>query len=414
MDTLPQELRRTLTFILAGGQGERLKPLTIERAKPAVPFGGAYRIIDFTLSNCIHSGLRKIYVLTQYRARSLEEHIRFGWNFLPRRLQQFIVHRPPHHGKHDAWYKGTADAIYQNIDSIKEDRPAHVVILSGDHIYKMDYGAMLTDHLESGASATIGAVRIPKSEAHQFGVLEVDEQNSVRSFVEKPKENAPEIPGSPGYCLGSMGIYIFEREELIRRLQEDAELGKESSHDFGKDIIPKMIHETSVKVHHFVDPGGNGGDPYWRDVGTIDAYFDSNLDLCSVEPSFNLYDRDWPIYTLWHNDPPAKTVFDDEDGRRAEVVDSLLCPGVVVSGAEVRRSILSNRVFVDERASVQDSILFRGAVIGKGAQVRRAIIDKWTKVPDGAQIGVDLETDRKRFKVTESGIVVVPRKFQFD
>jgi len=409
---LTTELKETLTLILAGGQGERLKPLTIKRAKPAVPFGGIYRIIDFTLSNCIHSGLRRICLLTQYQARSLEEHVRFGWNFLPRRLEQFISVRPPHHMGTGLWYKGTADAIYQNIDTIEEERPRHVLILAGDHIYKMDYGRMLREHLIHRAALTIGAVKIPIAEAHQFGIFEVTERGRVTSFVEKPKSNPPEIPGQPGYCLASMGIYVFETDELVRRLKADAELGPESSHDFGKDIIPKMIHEAPVYVHRFIDRDNGADSPYWRDVGTIDAYFEANMDLLSVKPNLNLYDYDWPIYSLWHADPPAKTVL-EEDGRRADVVDSLLCPGVVVSGARVARSILANRTFVDERAVVEDSIVMSGVVIGKGAKVKRAILDKWCKVPDGYEIGYDRERDSKLFTVTESGITVVPIDFDF-
>ncbi len=404
---LTQELKETLTFILAGGQGERLKPLTIQRAKPAVPFGGSYRIIDFTLSNCIHSGLRRIYVLTQYQARSLEEHIRFGWNFLPRRLEQFISVSPPHHATVGQWYQGTADAIYQNLDMVVEGGAKHVLILSGDHIYKMDYGLMLRQHIRTGAKLTIGAVRIPAAESDRFGVLEIDADLCVKGFQEKPKQGR-EIPGQPGYCLGSMGIYIFDTKELIARLRADAELGEASSHDFGKDVIPAMIDEKSVFAHFFVDRDG-AADPYWRDVGTIDAYFEANHDLISVAPKFNLYDFDWPIYSLWHADPPAKTVF-DQDGRRSNVVDSLLCPGVVVSGATVRRSILSNRVFVDEHAELEDAILFGGVRVGKGARVRRAIVDKWTEIPDGARIGYDRAEDERRFTVTPSGIVVVPSR----
>ena len=407
---LPQALRSTLTFILAGGRGERLHPLTLARAKPAVPFAGSYRIIDFTLSNCIHSGLRRIFMLTQYRARSLEEHIRFGWNFLPRRLEQFIVTRPPQHGDTGGWYSGTADAIFHNLDAIRAERPEHVLILSGDHIYKMDYGRMLEDHIEKGAELTIGAVRIGQSESRRFGVLEVDASDKVHSFVEKP-ETGPEIPAQPGYCLGSMGIYIFRTEELVRRLEEDHVLGDESSHDFGKDVIPRMIVDGQVIAHHFVDIDGNQ-DPYWRDVGTIESYFEANLDLCSPQPQLNLYEERWPVYTQWHNDPPAKTLF-DEPGRRTEVYDSMLCPGTVVSGAKIRRSILSNRVYVDERSSVEDAIVFRGARIGKDVQIRRAIIDKWTNVPDGVRIGIDPDEDRRRFTVSESGIVVVPHKYPF-
>lgn len=408
---ITQELKNTLTFILAGGQGKRLEPLTRGRAKPAVPFGGAYRIIDFTLSNCIHSGLRRIYVLTQYQARSLEEHIRFGWNFLPRRLEQFVGVRPPHHLDNEKWYKGTADAICQNIDAIEEGAPDHVIVLSGDHIYRMDYGRMLKEHVKNGAKITIGAVEIPAEDSARFGILEVDETGRVESFQEKPEKGA-EIPGRPGRCLGSMGIYVFDAPELIRRLREDEARGPESTRDFGHDVIPHLIPDGSVYAHFFRDP--SGGEPYWRDVGTIDALYEANLDLCSVAPQFNLYDKDWPTYTLWHNDPPAKTVFDEEDGRRARVVDSLLCPGVVVSGAQVVRSLLSNRVFIDEKAVVEESILHAGVTVGEGARVRRAIVDKWVEIPAGTEIGYDADADRERFVVSKSGIVVVPQGYRFD
>lgn len=405
---LTQDLQNTLTLILAGGSGKRLKPLTSRRAKPAVPIGGAYRIIDFTLSNCIHSGLRRIFVLTQYQALALEDHIRYAWNFLPRRLRQFISCRAPHHVASDRWYAGTADAIYHNIDSINEENPERVLILSGDHIYRMDYGRMLEEHVLTEAQVTIGAVRIPQDQSHHFGILETDGSGRVTGFQEKP-QHGTEIPGDPGHCLGSMGIYLFEKDELLRRLYEDAEL-QDSSHDFGNDVIPRMIEETNVRAHHFHDAtgGARSPQPYWRDVGTIESYYEANMDLCRVHPKFNLYDENWPIYTLWHNDPPAKTVLDEED-RRAEVVDSLLCPGVVVSGGTVRRSLLSNRVFVEEGAIVEDSVIFSGVHIGKGAKVRRAIIDKWTMVPPGETIGYDEEKDRQRFTVSETGIVVVPR-----
>ncbi len=408
---LNEELKDTLTLILAGGTGSRLKPLTLERAKPAVPFGGAYRIIDFALSNCIHSGLRRIYLLTQYQARSLEEHIRFGWNFLPRRLEQFISVSPPHYQADETWYRGTADAIYHNLHSLREDRPKNVLILSGDHIYKMDYRRMLREHLRNEAALTMAAVEIPVEESSRFGVLECNAEDRVVGFEEKP-ERGRELPGVPGRCRGSMGIYIFETRELVRRLQVDA-ADPASSHDFGKDVIPAMIRDQApVFAHTFVEPGAAKRESYWRDVGTIDAYYEANLDMCRVEPSMNLYDQDWPIYTLWHNDPPAKTVL-DEPGRRAEVHDSLLCPGVIVSGAVVRRSILSNRCHVQERATVEDSILLRGVVVGQGARVRRAIIDKWVVVPTGVDIGYDEAADRERFTVTDSGIVVVPSRFEF-
>lgn len=407
---LLQELKNTLTFVLAGGRGERLKPLTLDRAKPAVPFAGQYRIIDFTLSNCLHSGLRRIFVLTQYQANSLEEHIRFGWNFLPRRLEQFIVCRAPQHREERSWYLGTADAIYHNLDTIHSQRPDYVVVLSGDHIYRMDYGRMLKDHIERGAELTIGAVRISQAESKRFGILQVDEEDRVTGFVEKP-EAGPEIPGRPGYCLGSMGIYIFNRADIVRRLEEDAALGAASGHDFGHDIIPRMIPEGEVYARHFVDEH-HGENMYWRDVGTIDAYYDANIDLCSPSPHLNLYDEDWPTYTHFQNVPPAKTLFEEPD-RTSRVFDSLLCPGVIVSGGMVRRSVLSNRVFVDEGAEVEESNLFRGVRVGAGAKVRRAIIDKWADIPPGFEIGVDSAEDRRRFKVTQSGIVVVPRNYPF-
>lgn len=415
---VPLDLQNTLTFILAGGEGSRLKPLTEQRAKPAVPFGGSYRIIDFTLSNCIHSGLRRIHLLTQYQARSLEEHIRFGWNFLPRRLEQWITCRPPLHGSVSKWYRGTADAIYHNIDAIEDWSPSNVLVLSGDHIYHMDYRDMLREHVEHSAALTIGAVRIPVAEAHAFGILQIAADGRVTGFAEKPKENAPEIPGDPGYCLASMGIYVFETVELIKRLKEDHEMPEGQGGDFGHHVIPRMLDEVPIYVHFFRGPGGEDDDnvtPYWRDVGTIEAYFDANMDLCNVKPQLNLYRQDWPTYTLWHNDPPAKTVFSEEgDGRRAEVHDSLLSPGVVVSGAKVHQSLLSNRVYVDEHAEVEQSIVMRGATIGKRCRLRRVIVDKWTKIPDGTEIGYDEEADRARFTVSSTGIVVVPHGYRFE
>ena len=408
---LQHELQETLTLVLAGGKGTRLEPLTTGRAKPAVPFGGAYRIIDFTLSNCIHSGLRRLFVLTQYQAHSLEEHLRFAWSFLPRRLGQFIAALPPHHRLEERWYRGTADAISHNLAVIASERPRHVVILSGDHIYKMDYARMLKEHMERGASLTIGAVEISQEESDRFGIFQVDNEDRITAFQEKPEQGA-EIPGKPGRCLGSMGIYIFETEELVRRLEDDRE-NASSSHDFGKDIIPRMIGEAPLFVHRFEDVDRRG-DPYWRDVGTIESYFEANLDLTSVNPAFNLYDQRWPTYTLWHNDPPAKTVFDsDTEGRSASVTDSLLSPGVIVSGAHVRRTLLSNRVYIDEGTEIEDAIVFGGVRVGRNCRIRRAIIDKWVEIPDGTSIGYDRGEDEARFHVSESGIVVLPNNYRF-
>ncbi len=391
--------------------------MTVGRAKPAVPFGGAYRIIDFTLSNTIHSGLRRTFVLTQYQAYSLEEHLRYAWNFLPRRLSQFIVPRPPQHGGSGAWYRGTADAISQNLVLLEENECDHVLILSGDHIYKMDYGDMLEQHVESGSACTIAAVEIDAAEAPRFGILEVDSSSTVTGFQEKPPTGT-EIPGKPGRCLGSMGIYIFEKRELMRRLAEDAAKTSGTNHDFGQDILPLMVEEGSkVIAHSFQDVDRAhraDGAPYWRDVGTLDAYYEANLDLCNVVPQFDLYDKHWPIYTLWHNDPPAKTVLSGDHGPSAQVVDSMLCNGSIVSGSRVQRSILSNRVHTEADAEIMDSILMGGVHIGEGAVVRRAIIDKWTQVPAGEQIGVNLEQDRQRFTVTESGIVCIPQGYEFN
>jgi glucose-1-phosphate adenylyltransferase len=407
------DLRNTLVFILAGGEGSRLKPLTLHRAKPAVPFGGCYRIIDFTLSNCIHSGLRRIHLLTQYQARSLEEHIRFGWNFLPRRLEQWITCSPPHHVSVGKWYRGTADAIFHNLDSIEDWQPPNTVVLSGDHIYQMDYRDMLREHVENGASLTIGAVKIRAEEAPSFGILQVAKDGRITGFVEKPKQNAPQIPGEPGFCYASMGIYVFETKELVKRLREDNAMPEGQGGDFGHHVIPRMLGHVPIYAHAFKGLPGDEA-PYWRDVGTIEAYFDANMDLCSVKPQLNLYRKDWPTYTLWHNDPPAKTVFSEVgDGRRAEVQDSLLCPGVVVSGGKVRRSLLSNLVYVDEHSVLDECIVLRGAKVGKRCKLKRVIIDKWNEVPDGTVIGYDPEADRKRFTVSSSGIVVVARGHQW-
>lgn len=405
-------LQQTLTLILAGGQGERLMPLTAERAKPAVSFGGIYRIIDFTLSNCINSGLRHVYVLTQYRSRSLEDHLRLGWNFLPRRLAQFIAPLPPQRATRETWYGGTADAVQQNLETIEAEGKRRVLILSGDHIYKMDYGRMVADHVERNADVTIGAIPVRLAEATRFGVFDVDATGSVKGFAEKPKQPKP-MPDRPDSALASMGIYLFETSVLKKLLVEDAKRA-DSSHDFGKDVIPRALADHRVAVHRFIDENQKA-EPYWRDIGTIDSFYEANLDLITVEPQFNLYDHHWPIFTMQHNEPPAKTVFADPPGagKRAEVLDSILSSGVIVSGGRVERSLLSYRCRVEEHAVVEDSILHAGVVVGPGARVRRAIIDKWTHVPPGETIGHDPVRDRKRFTVSAGGIVVVPMRYDF-
>jgi glucose-1-phosphate adenylyltransferase len=411
---ITQQLQRTLTLILAGGQGERLMPLTAERAKPAVTFGGMYRIIDFTLSNCINSGLRHVYVLTQYRSRSLEDHLRLGWNFLPRRLAQFITPLPPQRATKESWYLGTADAVYQNLETIQAEGKARVLILSGDHVYKMDYDRMLQDHLRAGAAITIGAVPARAAEARRFGVFEAGSDGRARGFEEKP-EKPRELPDRPGWALASMGIYLFEADVLARLLVIDAARA-DSSHDFGRDVIPRAIQSERIFVHRFVDENQKD-EPYWRDIGTLDSFYEANMDLVAVTPQFNLYDHHWPIFTMQHNEPPAKTVFADPPGnpggRRAEVLDSIVCPGVIVSGGRVLRSVLSYRVRVDEHAVVEDSILHAGVVIGPRARVRRAIVDKWTVIPAGEHVGYDLERERRRFTVSPGGVTVVPMRYPF-
>ncbi len=399
-------LYNTLAFILAGGAGERLYPLTKDRAKPAVPFGGKYRIIDFTLSNCINSGIRKIFVLPQYKSHSLLSHIRDAWSILTPELGEFITHLSPQMRLGEEWYKGTADAVYQNLYHLEQFDVDNILILSGDHVYKMDYGRFIRYHLQKGADLTISAIEFDIEEAKRFGVLQVDKEDRVVNFLEKP-ESPPPVPGKPNVAFVSMGIYVFRKEVLIQVLMEDA--AKESSHDFGKDIIPSMVGRFKVYAYRF-GHGTKKDSNYWRDIGTIDAYYMANMDLASVSPIFNLYDKKWPIRTYEGQYPPAKTVFADEDkGRAGKALDSIICSGVIISGGRVERSILSPGVRVNSYAEVQDSILFHNVNIGMRAKVRRAIIDKDVRVPEGERIGYDLEKDRKRFYVSEGGIVVIPK-----
>ena len=401
-------MARVVTLVLAGGKGVRLEPLTRDRAKPAVPFGGHYRIIDFTLSNCINSGLRRILVLTQYKAASLDRHIGLGWRFLCRELDEFIDILPPQQRIDEHWYQGTADAVYQNIYTIEKTRPEHIMILSGDHIYKMDYSQMINDHIESGADATIGCIPVGLSEGNQFGIMRINDENRIVSFREKPLDPDP-IPDDPNRCLASMGIYVFKAKFLFEELCRDA-IENGSSHDFGKDIIPWNVDKKLLRAFLFRDKNTGEGN-YWRDVGTLDAFYEANMDLIKVDPHFNLYDQDWAIRTYQGPTPPPKFVFAQKDGERPRVgqaVDSIVCSGVIVSGGQVSRSILSPNVRINSWASVEDSILFEGVDIGRYARVRRAIIDKGVRVPEGAQIGFDHEADREKgYVVTESGIVVI-------
>ena len=404
-------MRDVLTLILAGGKGTRLEPLTRDRAKPAVPFGGLYRIIDFPLSNCLNSNLRKILVLTQYKARSLDRHLNLGWNFLSPQLDEYVEVLPPQQRIDEHWYKGTADAIYQNIYVIEKANPKYIVILAADHIYKMDYSEMIRLHIERGSDLTIGCIPVPVNEANQFGVLDVDTNDRITTFVEKP-ENPPEIVGNPGFSLASMGIYVFTASSLFELLFEDA-VRKNSSHDFGKNIIPNIISRLNVHAFRFQDKNKKSV-PYWRDVGTLDAYYQANMDLVGIDPVLNLYDTEWPIRTFQPQFPPPKFVFNDEgtrgQSRRGEAHDSIVCQGSIISGGSVSRSILSSGVRVNSYATVDDCILFEGVNVGRHSRIRRAIIDKNVQLPPDTVIGYDIEEDRKRgFTVSENGIVVISK-----
>jgi glucose-1-phosphate adenylyltransferase len=397
-------VKKVLAMILAGGRGERLYPLTRDRAKPAVPFGAIYRIIDFTLSNCLNSGIRRIYALTQYKSTSLHRHIQLGWNILSAPLGEFIEAVPAQQRINEHWYQGTADAFFQNIYTLQVERPDLVLILSGDHIYKMDYRKMIAFHLEKGADLTVAAIRMDRMLSREFGVIEVDGTWRIIGFQEKPEEPRT-IPGDTEGILASMGIYIFNTEMLVRRLIEDAR--SESSHDFGKDIIPMMIGKDQVFAFDFRE-GDWGGRGYWRDVGTIDAYYEANMDLISVTPQLNLYDSQWPILTYQPTSPPAKTVW-IEEGRVGTALNSIISNGCIISGGNVKRSILSPRVTVHSFAEVEDSILLEGVDVGRNAKMKNTIIDKEVQIPPGMEIGYHLEEDAKRFTVTASGIVVVPK-----
>ncbi|MDD5594711.1 MAG: glucose-1-phosphate adenylyltransferase [Candidatus Omnitrophica bacterium] len=402
-------MKKVLTFIMAGGKGERLLPLTRDRTKPAVPFGGIYRIVDFTLSNCINSGLRRIYVLTQYKSASLQRHIRLGWNILPSELDQFIELLPAQQRIGESWYMGTADAIYQNFYTVEMDRSDEVLILAGDHIYKMNYYTMIDFHRQVDADLTVGVVEVNKARSAHLGVVEVDSMGRVKGFEEKPK--APKtIPHNPEKIYASMGIYVFKNEVLAQELQEDAKKPN-SSHDFGKDIIPQMLKKgLKVAAFNFIDENKKEA-KYWRDIGTIDAYYEANMDLIEVDPVFNLYDREWPIRTFQEQFPPAKTVFsgDEVTGRIGLALDSLVSGGCIISGGRIGRCIVSPNVRVNSYSQVYDSILMEGVNVGRYAKIKRAIIDKDVTIPQGMVIGYDLDEDRKHFFVSDSGIVVVAK-----
>ncbi|MBA4418335.1 MAG: glucose-1-phosphate adenylyltransferase [Syntrophus sp. (in: bacteria)] len=399
-------LHNAVAMILAGGVGARLHPLTKDRAKPAVPFGGKYRVIDFTLSNCVNSGIRKIFVLPQYKSHSLIRHTRDAWSILSPELGEFVTHLSPQMRVGDDWYKGTADAVYQNLYHLEQVDAAHVLILSGDHIYKMDYGNFIRYHQKKRADLTIAALEVDIADASRYGIIQAEGDGRVSGFEEKPK-HPKSVPGRPEKAFISMGVYIFNRNILFDTLNEDAKM--DTAHDFGRDIIPYMYPKHRVFVYRFGTGGGKNAD-YWRDIGTIDAYWHANMDLASVSPVFNLYDKKWPIRTYEGQYPPAKTVFADEDkGRAGKALDSIICSGVIISGGRVERSILSPGVRVNSYADVRESILLHDVVIGMGAKIRRAIIDKNVRIPDNMKIGYDLDKDKKRFFVSDEGIVVIPK-----
>jgi glucose-1-phosphate adenylyltransferase len=398
-------MRNAIGVLLAGGQGERLWPLTRDRAKPAVPFGGLYRIIDVTLSNCINSDLRRVFVLTQYKALSLNRHVRDGWSNLVG-LGEFIEVIPPQMRVSTNWYQGTADAVYQNIYSIGSERSSYVLILSGDHIYKMNYARMLQQHADAGADATVATIEVaPETAARQLGVIETDEHWRITGFQEKPAEPA-RSRFNPSKVNASMGVYIFNTQLLIPILIADAE-DPNSSHDFGKDILPKIISRYRVFAYNFMDENKKEA-LYWRDVGTIDAYYEANIDLTAVTPTFNLYDKTWPLRTYQQQYPPAKFVFADEE-RMGLALDSIIAPGCIVSGGRVRNSVLGYDVRVNSFCDVEHSLLYNHVNIGRHSRIRRAIIDRHVDLPERTVIGYDLEADRKRFHVTPNGIVVVVR-----
>jgi len=397
----------TYAVVLAGGRGSRLMQLTDWRAKPAVPFGGKFRIIDFPLSNCVNSGIRRIGVATQYKSHSLIRHIQRGWSFLDGRLKEFVDLLPASQRvQEDMWYQGTADAVFQNLDILQANDPEFVLILAGDHIYKMDYGRMLAYHVSKQADMTVACLEVPLEGASAFGVMHVDEDLRVRNFLEKPS-SPPSIPGMPDRALASMGIYVFNARFLYEQLTRDAEDSR-SSHDFGKDIIPYLVPRYRVCAHRFYDScvGMNDNRPYWRDVGTVDAYWEANVDLIHVTPQLSLYEEDWPIWTYQEQLPPAKFVFDDE-GRRGTALDSMISGGCIISGSTVRRSVLFSNVRVHSFCTIEDAVILPDAVINRHTRVRRVVVDKGSVLPEGFTAGFDRSEDRRRFHVTEKGITLI-------
>jgi glucose-1-phosphate adenylyltransferase len=393
----------TLAVIMAGGRGERLKNLTDHRCKPATPFGGKFRIIDFVLSNCVNSGIRQITLLTQYKAQSLIQHVQRGWNYLRGEFGEFVEIIPAQQQIGKDWYRGTADSLYQNLDFIHSLRPTHVLVLAGDHIYKMDYGPMIAYHLEKSADITVGVVQVSRERAREFGVMTTTEWNRIIKFAEKPANPDP-IPGRDDVALASMGIYVFNTRLLEKLLVADAEDGA-SAHDFGRNIIPQAIEKLQVFAYPFQDVRTRA-QSYWRDVGSVDAFYDANMELVHVDPELNIYDKHWPIWTYQVQQPPAKFVLDDS-GRVGMAVNSMVSGGCIISGAQVRHSLLFSDVRIDERSSIKGAVILPHVEIGARCVLNRAIIDEGCEIPDGTEIGVDRAADAKRFHVTEGGVVLV-------
>ncbi|WP_263971946.1 glucose-1-phosphate adenylyltransferase [Vibrio atypicus] len=408
---MEDSMQDILTIILAGGMGSRLTPLTDDRAKPAVPFGGKYRIIDFTLTNCLHSGLRQILVLTQYKSHSLQKHLRDGWSIFNPELGEYITVVPPQMRGGGKWYEGTADAIYHNLWLLERSDAKHVIVLSGDHIYRMDYAEMLKEHIENDAKLTIACMDVPREEASAFGVLSSNNENLIETFCEKPENPSP-MPGNNGRSLVSMGIYIFERETLQSALMQDANEAY-SSHDFGKDIIPKLIDKQCVYGYNFCqDKGRVARDCYWRDVGTIDSFYRANMDLLEPIPPMNLYQADWGVRTYEPQFPPARTV-SSATGNEGIFINSIIANGVVNSGGSVQHSVISTNVKIHDSATIVDSILFDDVEVGDGCKLVNCIVDKHVKIPPYTEIGLNRVEDAKRFHISDSGIVVVPESYQF-
>jgi glucose-1-phosphate adenylyltransferase len=403
-----RQFRRTLTIILAGGQGERLYPLTKDRSKPAVPFGGNYRIVDFSLSNCYNSGLRRIYVFTQYKSYSLDRHLQRGWNIFGYESGEFLYRVPPQHRVGTKWYRGTVDAVYQNVYLLEKERPDHVLILSGDHVYKMDYAEMWQFHQDHGGMLTLAAAVVPRAGAHHYGIVAVDATGRVTGFQEKPNEPAT-LPGDPDHCLVNMGVYLYDTQGLVREVCHDAR-ETASTHDFGRDLIPKLVDQGEVYAFPFRDRE-TGAPAYWRDIGTLDNYYEASMDLVAREPHLDLYDREWPFRTWQTPVPPAKSIYGYVAGDRlpGTIANSIIGGGSVVSGGHVERSVIGRGVKINSYSKVSESILMDGVQIGRHAELHRVICDKEVVVPEGFVIGRDERRDRQHFTVSDRGIVVIPK-----